>query len=93
MYLGEGLCEKKREEAEEKRGSRRREAEEEGSSHGDQLFCRNLICPAEGVRVDTWMTRIRSHFLGGLCDTWRTHTFVESFSEEDDQRRDGQRAV
>ena len=93
MYAGEGLSGKKREEAEEKRGSRRREAEEEGSSYDDQLFCRNLICAPECFWVDTWMTHIRSHFLGGLCDTWRTHTFVESFSEEDDQRRDGQRAV
>ena len=82
MCVGEWLCGKKREVAEEK-----------GSSSGNQLLRRNLICPAEGVWVDTWMTHIRSHFLGGLCDTWRTHTFVESFSEEDDQRRDGQRAV
>ena len=77
MYLGEGLCGKKREEAEEKRGSRRREAEQKRGGCVDQLFCRDLICPAEGVWVDTWMT----------------HTFVESFSQEDDQQRDSQMAV
>ena len=61
MCAGEGFS---REEAEEKGGSRRKEAEEERGSCVDQLFCRNLICPAEGVWVNTWMT----------------HTFVESFS-------------
>ena len=77
VCAGEGLCEKKREEAEEERGSRRREAEEERGSCGDQLFRRNFICPAEAVWVDTWMKHIRSHFLGGLCETFLRRTTNE----------------